>query len=185
MSVWEVRSIIKNGDRFWQNVWHLEINANTDVPPAIIDAFIAFGRNTLLDNFVLERIVRRPFPSTDEFIEVAVELPGLLTGSSGFTLPLFNIVRVLLTGGAGRPGLKMLRGALLAADIIDDNFTISDTKLETINLKLIDLFNAVNEASCAIVFGSADHVATTAVVQPEVHMRQQHRKRRKSLLLAR
>jgi hypothetical protein len=160
----------------------VDIHTNTDVPPAVVDAFISFARNTLLDNFILERVVRRPVGSHDEFIEVVVELAGLLTGTSGFTMPLFNVVRVLLSGGVGRPGVKLLRGALLASDLVDDNFTISDTKVETINLKLIDLFNAVSEASCQIVFGGADSPAVTGDVLPQVHMRQQHRKRKKPLI---
>jgi hypothetical protein len=94
---------------------------------------------------------------------------------------LFNVIRVVLNGGAGRPGIKFLRGVLQTENIIDDNFTINTSLITLVQNKLNDLFNAASDASCQIVFGSAPHTAVSGIPENTVHMRQQHRKRKKSL----
>lgn len=170
------------GDRFWSNVWHVEVGSAGDVPPALVTAFEAFHTGTLLDVYRLARIVRRPAGTTDEFIEFIVDAAGEIVSSGSFTLPLFNVIRILLNGGAGRPGVKFIRGALQTENIIDDNFTINATLITLMQNKLNDLFNAASDAECQIVFGSAPHTAVSGVPQTTVHMRQQHRKRKKKVL---
>jgi hypothetical protein len=181
MAIWEVRAEIKYGDRFWSNVWEVEIGSAVDVPPALILAFEDFHTGVLLDVYRLARIVRRPAGTTDEFIETIVDAAGEVVSSGSFTLPLFNVIRVVLNGGAGRPGIKFLRGVLQTENIIDDNFTINTSLITLVQNKLNDLFNAASDASCQIVFGSAPHTAVSGIPENTVHMRQQHRKRKKSL----
>jgi hypothetical protein len=180
MAVWEVRTVVQNGDRSWENVWHVDVGSATDVPPDLVDAFITFARNTLLDLYTVARVVRRPAGTTDEFIEVIVDAAGTIASSGFIALPLFNVVRVLLAGGVGRPGVKYLRGVLATAHIIDDNNTIASALLTAIQGELNTLFNAASDALCDIVFGASNKVAVSSDPDNIVHMRQQHRKRRRS-----
>jgi len=179
MAIWEVKVINRYGDRFWENVWKVDIGAATDVPPAVVDAFEAFGLDTLLSIYELSRIVRRPAGTTDAFIEVIVGSPGGRSVGSSFALPLFNTIRVLLNGAAGRPGIKYLRGLLLAADIIDEANHINSTLLGNVQTQLNTLYNACSDASCFIVEGADNSPTTTADPGTTVAMRQLHRKRRK------
>jgi hypothetical protein len=111
MAVWEVRVVNQTGERFWENVWHVDVGADTDVDPALLSAFETFAVNMLLTIYSCARIVRRPAGTTDAFIEILVGAAGTRGLAGSFALPLFNTVRVLLAAGAGRPGLKYFRGA--------------------------------------------------------------------------
>ncbi len=182
MAVWEVRLVYRNGDRGWENVWHVDVGSATDVPPALTLAFQDFGLNTLLSVYSLQRIARRPAGTTNEFIDVIVDAAGAIGIGSNIPMPLFNVIRLLLFGGVGRPGTKLLRGALVAADIVDDSNHISTTLRTTIENAAVALFNAASDASCQIVFGHANHVAVSPSTDSQVQMRQLHRKRKKTLL---
>lgn len=180
MAVWEVRVVFTNGDRHWENVWHIDVGSADDVPAGVIDALRDFHLGRLLGIYTLEKIVRRPAGTSDAFIEALFNLAGTRTVSSGDALPLFNTVRALLSGGVGRPGIKFLRGFLVTSDLVDNAGTINSTTVAGITAALIDLIDAVDAASCTIVFGSALRVALSAATQAVAQMRQQHRKRRRS-----
>lgn len=181
MAVWEVRCVDQNGDRFWENVWHVDVGELGDVPPALTDAFIAFSRATLLDLFSVARVTRRPAGSHDEFIEVAVNLAGTLSSSGFHALPLFNVVRVLLFGGVGREGLKLLRGAIIDGDLLDEDFHLKSTFISLIQGSLDTLLNAASDAGCTLVYGATNKPIVSGTVDSLIGMRQQHRKRRRSV----
>lgn len=182
MAVWEVRLVYRNGDRGWENVYHVETGSETDVDPAVILAFEAFGLDSLLDIYSLQRIARRPAGTTNEFIDVIVDAAGHLPLGSNKAMPLFNVIRLLMSGGAGRPGEKLLRGALVAADLADSNNHISSTLRTLLEGNAITLFNAVSTAGQQLVFGPEHRVAVTPDIDSQVQMRQLHRKRKKPLV---
>lgn len=182
MAVWEVRTVVRYGDRHWENVWHVEIGSATDVPPALVDAFVTFGRNTLLDLYTLERVVRRPAGSHDMFIEDIVGLAGILSSDGFKALPIFNVVKVLLQVGLGRPGIKLLRGAIIDGDLLDEQFHLKPTFVTLIQNELNALYNAASDAACEIVVGSTNKPSVTSNVDTTIQMRQPHRKRRKPLV---
>jgi hypothetical protein len=180
MAVWEVRAVFQYGDRFWENVWEVDVGSLTDVPSALLLAFETFHLSTLLDLYTLVRIVRRPAGTTDEFIETLVGTVGANEVGSNHVLPLWNTVRLLLQGGAGRPGSKFLRGFLTDAMIADELFHIDPAIVSAVETHAIDLFNAASDADCSIVFGAGFQVAVSPVVQASIQMRQPHRKRRRA-----
>jgi hypothetical protein len=179
MAVWEVRTIKQYGDRFWENVWHLDIGADTDVSATMIDAFRDFDRSLLRDIYTLARIVRRPAGTTDAFIEVILGLAGLLA-STGKVLPLFNTVRILLNVGAGRPGQKFLRGYLTDADLSGDDVHIESASVSQVEDAVFALLNTASSEGYTFVESGDDKPVSGAAVQALVQMRQLHRKRRRS-----
>jgi hypothetical protein len=180
MGVWEVRLVYRNGDRGWENVWHVDTGADTDVDPALVGAFQDFGLNTLLSIYNLQRIARRPAGTTNEFIDVIIDAAGLLPIGSNVAMPLFNVVRLLLEGGVGRPGSKLLRGALVAADVIDSQNHISTTLRGIIEDQAILLFNAASAAGQSLVFGDDNRAAVSPTTDSQIQERQLHRKRKKT-----
>jgi hypothetical protein len=180
LSVWEVRLVYRNGDRGWENVWHVDAGADTDVDPALLLAFQDFGLGTLLSIYSLQRIARRPVGTSNEFIDIIIDGAGGLPIGSNVAMPLFNVIRLLLEGGVGRPGLKLLRGALVVADVVDSQNHISSTLRTVIENAAIALFNAASDAGQSIVIGDDARVAVSPSTDSQVQERQLHRKRRRT-----
>lgn len=173
--------MFRYGDRFWDQVWHVDTGTATDVPAGLLVAFETFAHVLLADQYSLARIIRRPLGSHDEFIELLVDAAGGRVTGTNKLLPLFNVVRVLLQGGIGRPGLKYTRGFLIDADLADEQNHIVPSTVTAIQNAYNDLFNAASDAACSFIFGADNKVAITGVVDNLVAMRQQHRKRKKSV----
>lgn len=182
MAVWEVRVVYQNGDRFWENVWHVDIGAATDVPPGLLAQFESFAIATLLDIYSVARIVRRPAGTSDAFIEELIGAAGALVLGSNKVLPLWNTVRVLLNAGAGRPGIKFLRGILTQASITDEQNHIDSGTISLLQTELDALFNQASDDTCTFVIGADDKPAVSPVVQSLIQMRQPHRKRKKPVV---
>jgi len=182
MAVWENRVVYRYGDRFWENVWNIDVGSETDVPSAVTLALETFAIQTLLNIFTVERVVRRPQGSHDEFIEVLVGAAGALAIGSNKVLPLWNTVKVLLNAGAGRPGIKFLRGILTQASLVDEQNHIDGGTVALVQDRLTTLFNAFSDAAVTLVIGAGDKPAVSPLVSDTVQMRQQHRKRKKSTL---
>lgn len=180
MGIWENRVVYRYGDRFWENIWHVDVGALEDMPPDLTLALETFAIQTLLDIFTVERVVRRPAGSSDAFIEVLVGAAGALALGSNKVLPLWNTIRVLLQVGAGRPGIKFLRGILTQASIVDEANHIDSGTISLIQDRLNTLFNAASTAGCDFVVGEDNKPATTAQPATLIQMRQQHRKRRRT-----
>lgn len=180
MAVWEVRLVYQTGDRFWENVWHVDVGSADDVPSALVLAFETFGLSTLRDIYTLARIARRPAGSTNEFIDVIVGAAGSVVTGADKVLPLFNVVRLLLEAGAGRPGVKLLRGLLVGGDLADEQNHLAAPMISLVQSAANDLFNAASDASCTFVVGAGNRPAVSPSVDPQVEMRQRHRKRKKT-----
>lgn len=179
MAVWEIRAEFTDGSRGWENVWHVDIGELADVPVAVLDAFIAFHRDNLLDIYILDRLVRRPAGSSDAFIEDLVGIAGTVVLGGAEPLPLFNVVKVLLGVAAGRPGLKFLRGLLKNNDIVSASGQIIAGRVDAVDSLLLALEDALVAAGCNLVVGAGKFASGGQAVS-RVAMRQQHRKRRKS-----
>lgn len=180
MAVWEVRLVYRNGDRGWENVWHVDAGADTDVDPALLAQFQDFGLNTLLSIYSLQRIARRPAGTTNEFIDIIVDAAGLLPIGSNVAMPLFNVVRLLLEGGVGRPGSKLMRGGLVVADVVDNANHISSALRTIYENEAIALFNAASAAAQSLVYGADNRAAVSPTTDSQVQERQLHRKRKKT-----
>jgi hypothetical protein len=96
-------------------------------------------------------------------------------------MPLFNTVRVLLTGGVGRPGLKFLRGLLDTGDIADNSTDILATVVAAVEAATLTLLGEIVTAGCEVLEGAAGRPVTSASTQLTVQMRQEHRKRKRSV----
>lgn len=179
MAVWEVRVVMSAGDRGWENVWHVDVGSDTDVDPTVINSLRTLYETILLPAFTLVKIVRRPAGSHDAFIEAIYELAGGRSGATGFALPLFDVIRVILGGAVGRPGVKYLRGCLTTGDITDAGDDIGTSFLGGVETLIDNVIAAAVAAGQQLVFGE-DRVALTATPQPKVAMRQLHRKRRRT-----
>lgn len=179
MGVWEVRNVFRDGDRFWENVWNVDVGTADDVPPALISAFETFDLNLLRDVYSLSKIVRRPAGSHDEFIEVIIEAAGHVATAGVKVLPLYNTIRLLLNGGVGRVGVKFLRGYLANDGLADEQGHMNASIVTLVQNEADALFNAASAAGCTIVYGAAHKPAVSPAVQSLVQERQKHRKRRK------
>lgn len=182
MAIWELRAVEQYGDRFWENIWKVDVGDDGDIAPALVSAFATFHQQTLLDLYSVARLVRRPAGTTDEFIEVLVNAAGGIDSGTGLALPLFNVIRVLLSTGAGRPGFKLLRGVLLASDVIDSQNHINPDVITYVNTKLDTLLNAASDAGQPIVCKANNSAVVSAEPETLIVERQLHRKRRKTLV---
>lgn len=181
MATFEVRAVFSYGDRHWENVWEVDVGTAADVPDTVITAFKTFHLDTLLSTYILDKIVRRPSGSHDEFIEVLYGLPGNRDVGASEPLPLFNTILVYLAPFAGRPGLKYLRGFLVNTDLVGLGGAIADAARATVEGRMIDLLAAVLAASCFIAV-AADKQVTASSIKETTQMRQLHRKRKKPVL---
>ena len=181
MAIWEVRLVFRTGDRFWENVWHVDVGVLEDVPADLILAFETFGLQGLRDIYALSKIVRRPAGTTDEFIEVVLETAGAVASGSVNVLPLYNTIKLFLNGGVGRPGYKFLRGYLASDGVADDEGHMNPSIVTLFQGLADNLFNAASDAGCSIVFGADNKVAVSPTVQSLIQERQRHRKRKKTV----
>lgn len=181
MAIFEVRVVLKFGDRHWENVYHVDTVAAEDVAPEVITALFDFYVSRTISLFVIERIVRRVLGTHDEFVESLFNTPGAVSAGDGDAMPLFNTVKVLLQGAIGRPGVKYLRGMIFGDSLSGDEGLIDAALVTALQTAWDTMQNSVETAGQHLVFGAADKVCTTAVVENFVQMRQQHRKRRRSV----
>lgn len=178
MGVFEVKGIYQYGDRFWENVWHIDVGSAEDVPAGVTDALKNFSVHCLLDAYTFVKLVRRPVGSHDAFVEAIYNLPGNRHVGSSEPMPLFNTVRLLLSAFSGRPGLKFLRGLLLISDIVATGGALGTPVMELVESEAGTLITAIVDAACELVV-LPDKVISAPTVQPMTQMRQLHRKRKK------
>jgi len=180
MAVWEVRVVAGFGDREWENVYHIDAGADTDVDPSIILELVNFHVSRSFAVYIIKRIVRRILGTSDAFIEVAVNAPGAIDPLTEVPAPLFNTIRMILQAGAGRVGGKFLRGMMVQSQIIDDNGTLASTLISAMNTAFDSVLNAAATAGQTFVFGSDNKIVSSAEFQQVVQERQRHRKRRRA-----
>jgi hypothetical protein len=97
---------------------------------------------------------------------------------------LYNTVKILLNGGVGRPGAKLLRGLLATTDYDGPQGDLQNGLVSMVQTELTNLLNAAVAPAEFFVFGKGQQAVVTGVVQAIAQMRQEHRKRRKTGLAA-
>lgn len=181
MAVWEVRAVHQYGDRFWENVWHIDVGSEEDVPSDVILAIKDFHVSVLLNLYELVKIVRRPVGTTDEFIEAIFNVAGGRSAGTSIALPLFNTVRLLLSGGIGRPGSKFLRGMLLTEDVAAGSGILSSIVLGEVEDAFNTLLIAMGDSLVHIVVGDPQKEIGSGAAESKIQERQLHRKRKKTI----
>ena len=182
MAIWEMRVVAANGTRNYENVYHIDTGTATDIAAAVIEAAITFHVSRTLAPFTILRVARRLLGTHNEFIDVSVDTPGAIPLDGGVPLPLWNTVAVLLFGGVGREGVKLLRGMLVAGNLSGSEGLINPAVVSAIQGAWNTFQDAVEAAGQHIVYGSANKIAASGDVQGVARMRQEHRKRKKKLL---
>jgi hypothetical protein len=180
MAVWEVRVVAGFGDREWENVYHIDAGADSDVDPSVILELINFHVSRTFAVYVIKRLARRVLGTSDAFIEVAINTPGAIAPLTEVPAPLFNTIRMILQGGIGRVGSKFLRGMLVQSQVIDDNGTLAASLLTAMNSAFDSVLNAASTAGQTFVFGATDKPVVSAEFQGNVQERQRHRKRKRT-----
>jgi len=181
MSVWETRIVCGQGDRFWENVYHILTPATDDVSSDALAALSNFYISRMIDAYTVVRVVRRILGTADAFIEIPIGVNGAVAQAGADLLPLWNTVNVVLNSAAGRNGLKFLRGMLVATDLTAVQDQIDATKVSAIQGSWNTFQNAVEATTGQhLCFGAADKVAFSGNVLGHINMRQRHRKRRRT-----
>jgi len=116
MPVFKVDIEKQYGTEFWTNVYYVDAASLTLAHAVAAEIVNAEQEIHLVSvNFTKYR-TSDLLPDTDQYISTALNSPGE-RGFAGDPLPLFNVVRVELSVGIGRPGRKYLRGILCEGDI--------------------------------------------------------------------
>lgn len=104
------------GTEFWTNVYYVDTASLTDAHT--VGAEIVVAERSIHRNDVLFTKYRTSdmVPGTDQFITEPLNVYGALAVASPH-LALFNVLRVDLGVGIGRPSRKYLRGVLLEGDV--------------------------------------------------------------------
>ena len=161
----------------WSNVWH--VNA-ADLATAAA-AFQASGVPDLLpllDNSAQLVSLLVSDPATSTFITSILNAAGTST-ASGDLLPLFNSAKAFFADGSnGRPDYKYLKGFI--TESIQTNGVITSGALGVIVSQLGTLIADMDTAGAPLVSADNDPYLTVTA-QPDVQMRQMHRKRKKTV----
>lgn len=163
------------GDK-WTNVYHVDASTLG----AVITNFNSIMLPVLIDLLSPScRIVKVLASSLadDTFIEDSVETAG----TSGFTdslLPFFNCAKVLIaTASLGRPDVKFIKGwlteAMTASGVIDP------ARVSEITTAFNDMINDMDTGATPLVADDGG-AWVDASTQPNIQMRQMHRRRRRT-----
>jgi len=181
MAFWEVRAVLQSGDRFWENVYHIQTDGDSDVSTDALNAIIEFYVTRTLSVYTIVKLVRRLLGTADSFIETSVDEAGTFDAGSSDLLPLWNTIRVVLNSASGRNGLKFLRGMALASQLTATEGQWDPSLITAVQTAWTTMENAIEATTGQhLVFGAANKIAFSGDVQSTVQMRQRHRKRRRS-----
>jgi hypothetical protein len=168
MSVWQVDIEKFYQGEYWTNVYYVEADTLLDAA-AIGDAIVPIEES--ITNPVITFTKYRTSdltPGTDIYITTVINEPGESTQAMGTLLPLFNVVRVDLSSGVGRPGRKYLRGCMGEADM--DYNTIVPASVTYFT----DHYAVPLGALAGVVMKDGSDILT-ADVWPQIGMRQLRR----------
>lgn len=160
----------------WSNVWHVN---GADITGAA-DAFESEGVPDLLavlDNTCVLASLLVSSETDDTFITRPINAAGTNTGS-GDLLPLFNSAKVfLIDGSLGRPDYKYIKG------LVNEGNQTAGVLTSGIQGALKTVFDGLiadmDGAGYPLVSEDNDPY-TESAIQPQVQMRQMHRKRKKT-----
>lgn len=116
MPVFKVDVEKQLGTEFWTNVYYVDTPSLTDALLPMADIVVAERNITSNQVMFTKARVSDLVPGTDQFITTPLNQPGNVA-TEGTLLPLFNVLRVDLGVGVGRPSRKYLRGVLHEAAV--------------------------------------------------------------------
>lgn len=173
MPVFKVDIEKQYGTEYWTNVYYVDEESLTLAHGVAAEIVNAEQEIHLVSvNFTKYR-TSDMVPDTDQYITTPLNSPGE-RGFAGDPLPLFNVVRVELGVGIGRPSRKYLRGVLCEGDITFN--TINGATLTEIDTDYCNALEAIEEL--------VDRDGSPIVdcnAQPMVGMRQLRRGSRRSV----
>jgi hypothetical protein len=163
----------------WTNVYHIEAAGLADAASAADTAMTSNLLAILNTTCTLVKYLVSD-PTSAAFIEVPKNEPGV-NSDGGSLLPLFNSVKARYpTDALGRPDYKFYKGYLT-----EDSHAagmITSGSITTLEGALSNMLADMVLASGLFVSHEGD-TWSDPVVQPEVQMRQMHRKRKKIVVV--
>ena len=163
----------------WTNVYHISsdtlINARND----LVNVGVPHLKDALATSAQIDKILVSD-PTTDDFSEVPINEAGTFA-DSGSLLPLFNSVKVLFQPATlGRPDLKYIKGVV--GENTQTSGTLDGGFISTIDTIFSDLVEDMLGTDSPLCSENGDLWGNVSV-QPEVQMRQMHRKRKKAVVV--
>lgn len=156
------------GGEFWSNRYFVDAAVLSNAAQMALD-IVATERTFHLASVLFTKFVASDLAEgTDQFISVPINLNGQRTLSND-ALPLFCIVRTLLTAGVGRTPFKQYRGVLMEGDIAGG--TVASGLLNDINTAFNNLITLGNVVLC----DQSGTPITSANSSPRVWSRQLRR----------
>lgn len=176
MALWQIDiEKVLNGE-YWTNRYIVDdVGAAT---PITLAGFLIAGERSFHEDvveFTKARVATFPV-SNGAYTILPINLFGQLTTANN-RMPLFNVFRVDLQLGVGRPSRKYYRCPVMEDDQIDGNVT--SAKLGTLTTLVQDM---INDCAGQLVDPGGD-VITTASVAGAVGMRQLRRGSKRTPIL--
>lgn len=169
MAVFKIDVEKQLGSEYWSNVYYVEANGIAEAATFAVP--IAQAERSFTSNTVLFTKARTSdlVPNTDNYITSVLNAYGQNAGQPSELLPLFNVIRVDLVTGRGRPGRKYYRACLFEPYVSGSPWTLSAGIVDAVN-------NAINGllATVPLVQKDGDQIVT-AEVYTTVSMRQLRR----------
>lgn len=151
---------------FWSNRYYL---FGADISGAHVNAIAlaAAEAGILFSGFSITKVRTSTLaPNDDQFLVTSLETPGARTALED-VYPLFNVVRVDFSKGAGRPYRKYYRGCIDAANV--SGTTITGTNLLDALDNFLDTLSSLENQT------AEGEVLAKGVVIPRIAMRQLRR----------
>lgn len=172
MSIFKVDIEKQLGTEFWTNVYYVDAESLTAAHA--IGAEIVVAERGIHSNLVTFTKYRTSdmVPGTDQFITEPLNVQGAVAANSSL-LPLFNVLRVDLGVGVGRPSRKYLRGVLY-----EDTVTF-----DTVDPAAVAVYDADYANDLEIIEELVDidgQPIINVTVNPKVGMRQLRRGSRRA-----
>lgn len=168
MAVWKVDIEKFYLGEYWTNVYYVEA-ATLDDAANIGNSIVPLEESVTLDDILFTKYRTSDLvPGTDNFVTNIINEFGDVVNDATVILPLFNVVRVDLSVGVGRPGRKYLRGVLNEGHI----------EFNALSSAIITFMNdnyCVPLATLGGIVLKDGTPVTSVVVNPNVGMRQLRR----------
>lgn len=161
----------------WSNVYHMrgtligDVRANFEAVAVPVLLQFLHAANTLVSLLVSS-------DADDTFVSDTLELPGT-SADGGSQLPLFNSVKVFFsTSATGRPDYKFIKGWL--TETLSDDGQLETTARNGIKTGFQDMVTDMAAEDTPFV-SESDDLWGIVSVQGKVQMRQEHRRRKRTV----
>lgn len=160
----------------WSNVWHVVSADMATIAANVVSVMegsllLCLGNACILKSFLLSE------DGTDAFFTIDRNSAGLYV-DSGSLLPLYNTAKPIFpSADFGRPDLKYLKG--IVGENVQTDGILSNALMTSLDSALTDLIGTMDTAATPLCSAEGD-LYSTVIIQPQVQMRQMHRKRKKA-----